>query len=386
MSSPNATGLVINIYASLVSAFCKKILTSSGDTGKLLNLALLSLIPEFCQKVSPFEPEKKRNNLTLSNSTSNAADVVVSHESLADVIVIWFTVFSIIATVLLNGIIVVVYCTSEAMRTPFNAYILNIAVAEVLQAVTVMPGNVLRTHYGFWPYNQASCTMLLYFQQILGSAMRYGHVLVTCNRIWAVARPLTYRTAHSNRVARLLIVASWVYLHVLGLPVLIRGRSGSGPALTSKNCEYDTSFEYADTIAVEIFGFDLPELFIVLTYPYILYKLHKSRFRQPNRVAVVAPVTLETAATSIAPDKSENLVVRVASSSTASAANRPSVTAVTGAPTNTGESCLKECQQKPPVSLFFIKMTLATFLNILFQVFECTITWHGQTQGTQDTS
>jgi len=87
-------------------------------------------------------------NVSLNNSLINStADD--PPRGLLVVVITWFTLFAILATVVLNGIIIVVYVARESLRTPFNAYIVNIAITELLLALTAMPGNFIRSYYGY---------------------------------------------------------------------------------------------------------------------------------------------------------------------------------------------------------------------------------------------
>ncbi|OQV12737.1 hypothetical protein BV898_13057 [Hypsibius exemplaris] len=189
----------------------------------------------------------------------------------------WFTIFTIVATLVTNGFIIVVYITRGHLRTAFNAYIFNIALTEALTAILAMPGIFVLSFYGYWPYSPILCSAFTFVKQHLGSGVRYGHVLVTVNRMWAVTFPLDYRTAHTKRVSNCLIISTWIFVLGLNCPSAILGRLN--PVIYPVDfCRMDYR-GYLATLAfgIEFVGYDVPEIIIVFAYPFVLYKLRQLR-------------------------------------------------------------------------------------------------------------
>jgi len=135
----------------------------------------------------------------------------------------------------------------------------------------------------------------LYAQKIFGSALRYGHALVSANRIWAVTFPISYRAAQTNRSANGLIVGMWVYIHVLSLPVFLRGRMDK-IGLQDQSCHTDDSDLFGSAVAVKLIEFELPWLFIILSYPFILYRLRRKRWKQIVKVTPAQEIPLHATA------------------------------------------------------------------------------------------
>ena len=221
-----------------------------------------------------------------SNALSNATKTVDNYNAL-NTVTSWFTVFTILATLFTNGLIVVVYCMHNQLRTPFNVYIVNIALTENLLALTAMPGTFILSWYDYWPFSSILCTLFIYCKQILGVSVRYGHVLVALNRLWAVTFPVHYRMYQSTRFAVGAVVATWVYVHALNLPLICL-------TLLDKKAYQDNGCHYFDaagipglTIAVEMISFDLPEIIIVLAYLWIRYRLGRIRQKTTAKIAMV---------------------------------------------------------------------------------------------------
>lgn len=72
--------------------------------------------------------------LILSN-ISHVSGNTSSGTSLLTHTVTWFTAFSALATVLLNGLILLIFILHRSIRTHFNVYIANLAIAELLLGI-----------------------------------------------------------------------------------------------------------------------------------------------------------------------------------------------------------------------------------------------------------
>ncbi|XP_055328316.1 5-hydroxytryptamine receptor 1D-like [Paramacrobiotus metropolitanus] len=198
-------------------------------------------------------------------------------------IVTWFTVFSFCASLSLNLLITIVFLKHPHLRTAFNVYIFNLCATEVMIAVTAMPMNFVSNIYGYWPGGAFLCGLLQYSNLVIGAALRYGHVLISCNRLWAVGSPIIYRQRHTFRVATGVVLTVWMLLHFVQLPVVVTGRMTVRAA--DPRCILNTDSQYEMSLAAHILGFLFPEAFVVLTYPYILYKIHRRYLLKRNRIS-----------------------------------------------------------------------------------------------------
>ncbi|OQV15789.1 hypothetical protein BV898_10042 [Hypsibius exemplaris] len=224
-----------------------------------------------------------------ANSSNNSSSTRAGGKIIIDVVAS-FTIFSIIATLILNALVIAVYIKRPTLRTPFSIYIVNLAVSEIVLAGTSMPGNLIREMHGAWPFNAISCTLLLYISQTLTSGIRYGHVLITANRLWAVTFPIGYKQRHTKRFARCLVVTMWMVVHALNLPVIINGRLQWSRSLfdPDSRCVFDNRAQFNSVLAVQLLAFTLPELFIIVAYGYVAVTL-KKRWRPnllSNKVAI----------------------------------------------------------------------------------------------------
>ncbi|XP_055352054.1 allatostatin-A receptor-like [Paramacrobiotus metropolitanus] len=198
-----------------------------------------------------------------------------------ELILTGFLGFSIIATVLLNGLIIAVYLQNPLLRNSFKTYIVNLSIAEVLLALTGMTGNFISAVFGYWPLPDAVCTFVLYGSRIFGSGIRYGHVIITLNRLWAVMYPLHYKRHHTLMVANASIVVSWVLAHAVHLPVIIPGRMWLLEG--EERCVLNVGFQKRAAIAVEVMGFTAAEGVIICLCPVVWYKVRQWRINQERQ-------------------------------------------------------------------------------------------------------
>ncbi|OQV17056.1 hypothetical protein BV898_08775 [Hypsibius exemplaris] len=212
-------------------------------------------------------------NLTLNQTLlKNGTTFFSDKRTVVNDVMTWFTAFSCLATLVLNGILVTAIACRAELHTAFNLYIVNIAVTDICAGLTNMPGTILNGYHNRWPYNPLSCTILLaYGGTVFGAVNRYAHVLVTVNRFWAVTLPISYRQRHTKGVALALIAVTWIVVHVLCLPVIIRGRINVSPL--DPNCWIDRSQQRFYSFVEELLCFTVPEVVIILMYAVILVKL-----------------------------------------------------------------------------------------------------------------
>ena len=129
----------------------------------------------------------------------------------------YYTVVCGVVALFFNMLIVVAYIRTRTLRSSFMVYVIQLTLSEIILILIVLPGNFVRGYYGYWPLGEQLCCAFSYFSQILASGMRYGHVLITLNRFWAIYFPISYRAHHSRRFARLTVVSMWCFVHAVQL-------------------------------------------------------------------------------------------------------------------------------------------------------------------------
>ncbi|XP_055348966.1 octopamine receptor beta-2R-like [Paramacrobiotus metropolitanus] len=173
-----------------------------------------------------------------------------------------FLGFSIIASVLLNGIIVVTYFYHSHLQNGFTALIASLCLSEVFLAAFGMTGIFMRGLYGYFPLSPAACSFFLYCNDVFGSCVRYGHILIALNRLWAVTYPAHYRRHNQNlKAVYLTVFLVWLFLNALHMVVVIPGRIWPKPI--DSLCTNNVEFQRKAALAVEILGMTITEVIVV---------------------------------------------------------------------------------------------------------------------------
>ncbi|OQV19966.1 hypothetical protein BV898_05971 [Hypsibius exemplaris] len=248
-------------------------------------------------------------NITLKQMPSrNGTKFFVNNQTAVNVAMTWFSLMSCPATLLLNGILITAIASRAELRTGFNLYIANIALTDVCVGLTNMPGTFLSQYrnHGYL-LNPVSCTVLVcYGAYTLGGVNRWAHVLVAVNRLWALTFPLCYRQRHTRRVALLLVMAIWVLIHALSLPVVIRGRMK--PA--EQSCRLDVSQQRKYAFVQDLICFSVPLVLIPLMYSFIVVKMvRRKRRKQVNPAGNQGNAAAVEAAKSVARRSKERVLM-----------------------------------------------------------------------------
>lgn len=129
-----------------------------------------------------------------------------------------FPIFFCAATILLDGVVLVLLLRKESRRRPFSVYLMCLLGTNMIYAIIQNPLDILHDVYPGWWLGTSACTTYLYTNYVLASCVVHSHVLITINRIWAVTFPIHYRNNHSRQVAIALCCLMYAYVHLCMVP------------------------------------------------------------------------------------------------------------------------------------------------------------------------
>ncbi|OQV14867.1 hypothetical protein BV898_10899 [Hypsibius exemplaris] len=232
-------------------------------------------------------------NISLSAATKNNTTSSFTYEAARNVSISW-SVAPVISLVTLtvgvtgNGGLIVLFIHDRAtLITPFNVYVLNLMVANLLHLINVYPLDVIVGLYsGTWVLGRSACAFFLYGVWLPGCASSVAHSLIAVNRIWAVIFPHSYRTQHGMRAAVMVCLSMWAIIYSVTLPwlvldqVLYRIPVENGPA----ECSVNQSAQFAYSMVIEFTLFNFPLIATVLALPVILYATWRNRRLNARRV------------------------------------------------------------------------------------------------------
>ncbi|XP_055345041.1 proteinase-activated receptor 3-like [Paramacrobiotus metropolitanus] len=199
--------------------------------------------------------------------------------------------FTCTATFWLSLVLLAVFLAKRMLQTPFNIYLINLLVANLLYlALSSFHGVIqwIKANWwgGFW-----LCNIYKYGIITPSACMIWTEVLITANRVWAVTFPHSYRFLHTRRLAVGTCVAMWMVVHVVCVPFLVMDAWWYSLPGEINGCHINVDPQAVYSQVIEISMADLPIILIMVTYPYLLWKTIMRK--RPNNLKSIKPKTRE---------------------------------------------------------------------------------------------
>lgn len=129
----------------------------------------------------------------------------------------------VLVNLLGNGMVCLVVLRFQGMRRPINYLLVNLAVSDILVALSITPVYVIK-----WAFHHPSGTAGDYMCKFItggnfiwvgGAVSAFSLVVVAVERYFAVVHPLVDRWRLTNRRLTAVIIAGWIYGIVFNLPL-----------------------------------------------------------------------------------------------------------------------------------------------------------------------
>ncbi|KAM9032558.1 gastrin/cholecystokinin type B receptor [Sarcophilus harrisii] len=117
-----------------------------------------------------------------------------------------------------NMLIITVLGLSRRLRTVTNAFLLSLAVSDLLLAVACMPFTLLPNLMGTFIFGTVVCKAVTYIMGVSVSVSTLSLVAIALERYSAICRPLQARVWQTRSHAVRVIVATWLLSGLLMLP------------------------------------------------------------------------------------------------------------------------------------------------------------------------
>ncbi|XP_055354492.1 5-hydroxytryptamine receptor 1D-like [Paramacrobiotus metropolitanus] len=179
-----------------------------------------------------------------------------------------------------NAAVTTVFVFNKDLWSSFNVYLCNLLVANLIYFFLGAPFDIIEEVFPHWWLGQSVCTLYLYAYWTITPVQILTHCSIAVNRIWALYRPISYRTRHTIATAIKICVFLWLFAHLIGLPgVLV-----DAVHFQQKNmCVVDTTdsgFLQIWQLLINVIGF-LCIFTILAAFPLVLGKMQK-----PRRVSI----------------------------------------------------------------------------------------------------
>ncbi|XP_055348564.1 probable G-protein coupled receptor No18 [Paramacrobiotus metropolitanus] len=191
---------------------------------------------------------------------------------------------------LLNAAMIVAFIVRRELRTSFTIYLMFLFCANIIYALGGYPLEVLRQGFpNRWFLSHAACAFYIYQVWVFCPVAMHLHVLITLNRLWAISFPVSYKNIHSEKVAVLICAGTFVYVHLVCLPLVVLDLKYHHLSDERYGCMLNTAAQNVYTTVVAIVSTDVPIVVVVGAYPFLWYK-HLKRKKigtaKPSRVEV----------------------------------------------------------------------------------------------------
>ncbi|KAL7729981.1 hypothetical protein ACLKA6_009279 [Drosophila palustris] len=117
-------------------------------------------------------------------------------------------------------VIAAVFCSNK-LRSVTNFFIVNLAVADLLVGLAVLPFSATWEVFKVWIFGDVWCRIWLAVDVWMCTASILNLCAISLDRYVAVTRPVTYPSIMSTKKAKSLIAGIWVLSFVICLPPLV---------------------------------------------------------------------------------------------------------------------------------------------------------------------
>jgi hypothetical protein len=223
-----------------------------------------------------------RAHLEISTSATNPvlSQPLVVLEAVALGVMILLTIGG-------NLLVIVAVVTNSSLRSPTHSLIVNLAVADLLLGVTVLPLSAIRELSGVWLMGSSLCVIWTALDVLCCTASILSLCVISVDRYIGVSRPLAYTRILTNRRARGLIAGIWTLALAISIAPPLGWREEPHPGEEESS---DTECHVNKQLGYVIFSacgsFYLPAAVILALYA-LIYRAavrHSSFLHSGSRV------------------------------------------------------------------------------------------------------
>jgi hypothetical protein len=193
-----------------------------------------------------------------------------------------------------NLLVIVAVVKNQNLRSPTHSLIVNLAVADLLLGVTVLPLSAIRELLGVWLLGSSLCSIWTALDVLCCTASILSLCVISVDRYIGVSRPLAYSRIMSKKRARGLIAGIWTLALAISIAPPLGWREEPRPGEEDSS---DTECHVNKQLGYVIFStcgsFYLPTAVILALYA-LVYRaaVRHSRFLHAGSRVTRSDVTL----------------------------------------------------------------------------------------------
>ncbi len=209
----------------------------------------------------------------VSNSTENATAYMPEK-------IVVITVYTLVSLVALVGNSVVMFTILHfrALRSPTNLLIANLALADILMAVSCIPFSYWPTLIlQYWPFGPFLCKFLSFIKAFTVYLSAYTLIAISFDRFFAVVFPFSRSLRMRHRGALIVIITVWLIAGFIAGPTLFITSYTVYP--TDVQCEETWGDEASQiySYSILVLQYFFPVLVLIVTYTAIVGNIWRTR-------------------------------------------------------------------------------------------------------------
>lgn len=159
----------------------------------------------------PYQITVQRDLLFETSSVASNASFGINQPSLIKSILVG-TLLSCIAfaTILGNLLVILSVCVDRHLHSPPNILIVNLAVADLLVGLLVMPFGIAELVGRPWIWGRFTCELYISADVICCTASIVNLCMISVDRYLAITRPFKYAQKRTPRLMLLMVFIVWV--------------------------------------------------------------------------------------------------------------------------------------------------------------------------------
>lgn len=120
-----------------------------------------------------------------------------------------------------NVLVLVAVFVNSHLRSTTNYFIVNLAIADLLLGITVLPFSACLEVFGYWPFGYIFCDIWAATDVLWCTASIMTLCVISLDRYIGVTRPLQHSTILSEKRAFYIIILVWILACVISIAPLI---------------------------------------------------------------------------------------------------------------------------------------------------------------------
>lgn len=173
-------------------------------------------------------------------------------------------ILSSVICVIIGGnvlILLAVYANSH-LRSTTNYFIVNLACADLLLGITVLPFSATLEIIGYWPFGQVFCEIWAAIDVLWCTGSIITLTAISVDRYIGVTRPLQHSTIMSEKKACYIIIFAWIVSAAVSVVPFIGWKEP--PSLDPTVCTVNSDLGYV-LVSVSV-SFYIPMSVIIFVY------------------------------------------------------------------------------------------------------------------------